>query len=540
MAQPKRELIRSIAIGPVSTSTLVFRLRGQLYTTVILKASFLFENGGVMPLSATRPSLRHKEEHHEHNAMLSIRAPSDIVPFLEQADILFSGSAYAPPGTKTSALPVRLSLGRTDGEHIWAVLDKQLLVRGRRNPNGTGETLPFERMPITYERAFGGIGHTLNPMGTPNPNIVYMTPEAQESPASFGPISSHWPSRKKLLRGQTRQLFEHAIIELPPDFDAAYFQSAPEDQRIPSLSGDEILLLENLHPEYADLEMRLPGARAFYRVVTAAGMSKPVALRPDTLFIDGEAQICTLTYRGYFPLFSEQAIPSLTVMAGIELGDHFIHWDMDLLNSNSVQLQQASSEDKDLAEQTLTMAEEALTLDESTNPLTLPEFMYSRPQNAAPPEDPRYGTLLLDERPQASAEAPFPLARPSQPPSQPGSAPIPGAPWAGGASKSVPSAANLESTLSLMHQIPVPAKPSPQPKAETPPQTFAEEAAPKAKPEIPAPAAPSPKASWSWAPPPPAESQERKAPEPQKSAPLPRKSLKDKLYGGSGDRNTKK
>lgn len=500
-----------------------------------------------MPLGTAPPQIRHTEEHHEYNTMRSIRAPSDRVPFLERADVLFAGSAYSPGGTKSGALSVRLSLGRTDGEQIWAVLDKELLVRGKRSPENPNESLPFDRMPIVYEKAFGGIGHTSNPMGTTNPNIIYMTAGAHEIPAGFGPISSHWPTRKRLLKGYSRQIFDQPIIELPADFDAAYFQSAPEDQRIERLMGDEIILLENLNPSHPDLEMRLPGARALYRVVTSAGMSRPVALHPDTLFIDGDAQLCTLTYRGYFPLYSEDAIPSLSVIAGIELEENSIRWDDELTAARDAALQEEAtirrptSDFKKLAEQTLTMVD-GETDDFATNPLSLPDFPLTPHKAASKAEDPRAGTLILTEPSKAPLTAPFPLPPPSQSPSQPPPAPIPGAPWAASADPRrapKPPAPNLESTLSLLHSMPSPAAEKPKAAPAAPPPPIAE--IPKA-PEAPPPPKEPAKPAWSWAPspsddPPPAA--QKTSPDSKKPVPPPRKSLKDKLYG-TGDRNTKK
>lgn len=538
MPKPYAGPIKSIPVGPVATGTLVFRLHGQLYATIILKASFSFANDSVMPLCGQKPALRRHEEHHEHNPMRSIRAPSDWVPFLNKVDILFSGSAHAPRGTSTAALPVRLSIGRAEDGQISVVFDKQLLARSVSKDGGSGP--PFERMPIIYERAFGGIGHLLNPIGTQNPTIVYIAPEAKELPAGFGPISSRWPSRKKRLQGHTLRPLEDPLLELPAEFDAFYFQSAPDDQRLDYLAGDEIILLEHLHAEHPELEMRLPGARALYRVVTAAGMSKPVGLNPDTLFIDGDAQTCTLTYRGYFPLYSEEVIQTITVLAGIELGDQLMDWNMDVSAFNSEELQAQKPEraavSANLAEQTLTMAEEATTINQR-----IPTFpVSSSAERTAPaPPDLRHSTLMLTDAGEKPHSSPFPLSKPSQKPARASSSPIPGAPWASQAAKPVPTASNLESTLSLMDvadaeaqrvveeataKLPTPQSTPPPP----PPKPAPVESAAPAKP------------AWSWAPPPPSEIADTNTPAPQKSSPPPRKSLKDKLYGGSAGRNTKK
>src|SRR5690606_3504827 len=104
------------------------------------------------------------------------------------------------------------------------------------------EITPFERMPIVYERAFGGIGFQPNPHGTGKapgsapPNIVYPTDGSLV--AGFGPISRALAQRKSLLGSLPRGALDQPVPELPADFDWAYFQSAPPDQQIDSLVGN--------------------------------------------------------------------------------------------------------------------------------------------------------------------------------------------------------------------------------------------------------------------------------------------------------------
>ena len=65
-----------------------------------------------------------------------------------------------------------------------------------------------------------------------------------------------WAARRTLLGKTPRKALDQAIAEIPDDFDFAYFQSAPSDQRCESLRGDEWILLEGLHPSLAVIRSR--------------------------------------------------------------------------------------------------------------------------------------------------------------------------------------------------------------------------------------------------------------------------------------------
>jgi hypothetical protein len=89
---------------------------------------------------------------------------------------------------------------------------------------------------------------------------------------------------------------------MPEGIDPSYFMSAPRDQALTVLRPDERIVLENLHPKHARLVTSLPGVepRAFvelpHQVVTG------LPLLCDTLWIDTDRSICTLTWRGQLAL----------------------------------------------------------------------------------------------------------------------------------------------------------------------------------------------------------------------------------------------
>ncbi|MDI1480868.1 DUF2169 domain-containing protein [Polyangium sp. y55x31] len=305
------------SVGPSKGGTTVFRHAGKLHVTCVLKATFkLVPNEPMQPLAPEE--LFRAEMHHRDNPTRSIRATSDVVPHLPRVDIVLSGHACAPAGTTVTRQVVRLAVF-----HGHALLDKTLHVYGDRKG---AEITPFDKIPLVYERALGGIGFRPNPHGTGKspgsapPNIVYPTDGSLV--AGFGPISRALAQRKLLLGSLSPMALEQPVPEIPADFDWTYFQAAPHDQQIESLVGNEWIVLEGLHPEHPRISSRLPTARG---LVTLFGLSpgapeaaRTIAMRPDILRIDADTLRCSLVCRVVVPLDDERALGTLRVAGGIE------------------------------------------------------------------------------------------------------------------------------------------------------------------------------------------------------------------------------
>jgi hypothetical protein len=181
----------------------------------------------------------------------SVRAPSDICLGKPGTDVVLMGSAFAPGGRATWGMDVSLAVGplsktvRVSGDRIWEA-----------GPAGAVVThvAPFERMPLVWERAYGGVdetengpvAHAGNPAGcgfrgprtlTPvhgallpnleDPAAPIMSPSASPPPACFAPIASHWEPRRSYA-GTYDDAWQSARAPyLPQDFDSRFFQVAP-------------------------------------------------------------------------------------------------------------------------------------------------------------------------------------------------------------------------------------------------------------------------------------------------------------------------
>jgi hypothetical protein len=319
--------VAAVALGASSVAAFAWRCQGELRVTVVVKAAFeLVPEQPMRPAPA--PAIVRREVHHANNPMRSVRRTTDLAPFLARADVVVTGHAYAPPGQPTTSLVARVAVA-----HWRPLLDKAVEVVGDLGPGGV--RAPFERIPLTYERAYGGIGFQANPLGRGvgtgggAPNLV--DPRDGTGVACFAPLAHGWPARRHMLSAlpeAARRGLDAPIAEIPPELDWSYFQVAPIDQRTDYLAGDEWVLLQGLHPAAPQLRSRLPGARGAARVYGLAPGDEgaSLALVGDTLVIDTDEQACTLVWRGNFTVPSEAALESLVVVGGVQSHGVPIEW----------------------------------------------------------------------------------------------------------------------------------------------------------------------------------------------------------------------
>lgn len=513
------------ASGPITSAVIASRLRGQLHLTIIVKATFAFVPDGDMTLAEPEPLVVDEQRYENHPAR-SVRATTDLVPYLRAADVVLTGRAHAPRGERVRHQSVRLAVFRDEAP----LLDKTLHVFGDRKAGGEPE--PFESMPIRLERAYGGPGCTDNPLGVGFPgngpllhNVV--DPADPRGVASFGPISRAFHARKSLLRPDDRAALEKPVLDLWEGFDWGYFQAAPPEQRVPFLRGDEWIVLEGLDPEHASLRSRLPGVRATAHTLGLAGPDtvSAVALHADTLRIDADRRSCSLVWRAMAPVVNEVHLTRTRVACGLLLRDA-TGMELEVEGPASVSrpapIAQAIADERtatlpELREKVATMPfAKAATPHIGAETMTIdPEDIVEvedEPIAGAPGRDEPglTGTMALSpEDFDASAARPLPFASAA---AAPGSASvradIPGAPWS---SQSAPPPAfkphPLEGTQILDTPVaaPLPPPPAPPPpaqdaRASEPPASTRVAARPSAPPPPPRSAPPPPPRS---APPPP-------------------------------------
>jgi hypothetical protein len=181
----------------------------------------------------------------------SVKEPSDFGLVKPSTDIVLTGHAYPQVGSTARQVDVRLTVGalsrtvRVFGDRVW----ERAAIGWSATPPAT-----FERMPLVWERAFGGAdltagvpaAETRNPVGTgffapnggkkfeggrlPNledPRSLITKPEDRPVPAAFGPICAHWEPRRSYAGTYDASWQANRAPYLPQDFNPLFFQIAP-------------------------------------------------------------------------------------------------------------------------------------------------------------------------------------------------------------------------------------------------------------------------------------------------------------------------
>lgn len=239
---------------------------------VVVKGSFEVRPDGSLISARQQEPVHHSPQFIGDPARSSLYRDTDLLPPRPFTDVIVLGHAYAPAGHPCAQVDVGVRVGS---------LDKRLRVWGDRvwRRGLTGLTLSepelFERIPLVYERAFGGfdpdgatdahepqnpagIGFAASPvrlLGTPAPNIEdpahpIRDPRDRPPPVGFGPIPSHWQPRARRAGTYDTQWEQDRMPLVPVDFEDRHYQCAPDDQQIEGgIQGGEAVELHNLTPD---------------------------------------------------------------------------------------------------------------------------------------------------------------------------------------------------------------------------------------------------------------------------------------------------
>jgi hypothetical protein len=251
------------------------------------------------------------DQHYDDPASSSIKVASDVCLGKRQTDVLVVGTACAPADQPVWSMHVSVAVGsarktiRVFGDRVWD---------GGSGVATVAYLTPFVRMPLTWERAYGGADetpqgpahHPRNPVGagfrvrggtkpvvgTALPNVedpasLISSPSEAPGPAGFASIAPAWEPRR-LYAGTYDEVWQTERAPfLPKDFDSRFFQLAPAGLGNGQLQGGEPIELRGLTPNGL-LQFALPllGIRAAYRLESStqerAGVLDTVIIEPDT------------------------------------------------------------------------------------------------------------------------------------------------------------------------------------------------------------------------------------------------------------------
>ncbi len=184
------------------------------------------------------------------------------------------------------------------------------------------EPAPFTKMPLGWERAFGGEGFAENPIGrgfvrgdaegAPLPNLelpgaMVRSPGDRPTPAGFGAFGIDWPQRTRGLGTYDQVWLENDFPGFARDIDWRVHNVAPDDQRFDApFTPGQRAVLHNLVEGRPRVELSIPrvAARCFtYREDEARDLREmPLALR--TLWLVPDEDMLVLVFSGSEPVSS--------------------------------------------------------------------------------------------------------------------------------------------------------------------------------------------------------------------------------------------
>ncbi|HKB04348.1 MAG TPA: DUF2169 domain-containing protein [Gemmataceae bacterium] len=318
------------ATGMTAGYTLSVGTDGREALVVVVKRTYLIpSNPNEVPaLAKVQVPLVETDAFSGEPGFSAPAAEIDYAPRKPRCDVLLTGSAYGPGGRATDRVTVSMRVGNVQksfdvvGNRIWLAGALTLAI---------SKPEPFTTMPISYDRAFGGVDKAkTDPTtfrwyptnhagvgwhdyldtkfldGTPLPNTEetgnpVRKPNGTYRPMAFGPIGRAWQPRPKWVGTYDQKWQDETYPFLPADFDERYFQAAPEDQQTDYLAGGEEVELLNLTPG-GRTAFRLPRLASPVEVFPKAGGRSAIAAVVDTLVLEPDAGRFSLVLRGRYPL----------------------------------------------------------------------------------------------------------------------------------------------------------------------------------------------------------------------------------------------
>lgn len=283
---------------------------GKPALSVVAKLGFeIGERGTLRLLEEQQPLNMEGELWFPEAELSSYRYEPEVAPIKPATDVAVIAEAQG--ARPTTVLDVGVSVGalvrqaRVFGDRYW-------LARGL-GEFSLSEPMPFERMPLCYERAFGGSlpleGGTVlqeprNPLGrglvapldpreqipAPNledPRVLLTSVRDRPPPVGLGFTSPNWQPRAALAGTYDAKWAATRKPLLPQDFQLGYYcGGAPGLISTGYLRGDEHVAALNLSPE-GRLDFALPGVPPPRVQLSLSGETDRVStLVLDTVIID--------------------------------------------------------------------------------------------------------------------------------------------------------------------------------------------------------------------------------------------------------------
>jgi hypothetical protein len=322
------ELINSTRM--IAGYTMGMEPSGRELLVVVIKGTFRLpaEQGAPLRLHEEQLPLVMSDIFYGEPGLSSPKYEVDFAPRKHRCDVLLNATAYAPGGRPTSRVEVGAAIGDWSksfavvGDRVWEAMGPGI---------GSSAPIPFTTMPISYDRAFGGVdqfhedpakhaAYMANPAGrgfhsqlvkewvhgTPLPNTEEIGQpvnwvDGKFRPMSFGAIGRHWKSRHPFAGTYDQNWLDNVFPFLPADFDERYYQSAPSDQQLPLPAREQTVKLVNLTAD-GERVFVLPHFDAPVHVFPKRGQREDLTAYIDTVLIEPDEERATMVWRVARPL----------------------------------------------------------------------------------------------------------------------------------------------------------------------------------------------------------------------------------------------
>lgn len=293
---------------------------GRPMIVAVVKASFTVRlDGELAPVERPR-EVRVNDELYDPDAPEgSVRLPTDVCVEKRGTDVIVVGEAVARKPVTVADVGVRVR----DRQVPLRVHGPRVFVQDIADVT-VGPAAPFERQPIVYERAFGGVadeGWTVESrnragvgvakraadlVGKPAPQIEHPARPHRRAgdahpPVGYGAIRSHWSPRLELA-GTFDETWQRTRMPLmPADFDLRANNVAH-----PSLVFDEPLragdpIVVSGMSEGPPLALQLPVLGVVVRGRSDIGGRVEVRPPIDTVIVEPSTRVLEITMRAAFP-----------------------------------------------------------------------------------------------------------------------------------------------------------------------------------------------------------------------------------------------
>ena len=302
---------------------------------VVVKGTFRIETDGRCVLHEQQEPVVRVPLYTAESGRSTLLRDNELVVEHPGTTVTLNASAHAPAGRQVrsttvaiEAGPIRKSL-HVSGDRSW--------VRSVLGLSIT-EPVPFARLPIAWERAFGGSGRTpetsgqtydRNPSGTgfaahedlhgtPLPNVEYpedpvRSARSRPAPAGFSAIPSSWSPRRE-LGGTFDDEWRASRSPLwPLDCDPRHHLAAPADQVSPKpFRGGELVVLTNLTPDGL-MQVRLPTLYFAFDTYLRRGRASHRA-QLDRVIIEPDDRRLVMVWRTALPCGSDSRAVEATMI----------------------------------------------------------------------------------------------------------------------------------------------------------------------------------------------------------------------------------